>query len=217
MGKINVYLPDELEQRVRDAGLVVSAICQTALRTAVDTLQSLRLRGEGSFTPRLTEILDDLRARAGAEGRQVTAADLFGGIVTHRENLGARALELMGVELPAMKEGRASKGDGSLDDDARAVLADAYRVALEMRHGWIGTEHVVLALAMPASPLAHLFTALGIEPQSLRRQIERLIANPWTTESTPPADLYAIERLDAEVQRLAAELDRLKGRDAPTA
>ena len=35
MGKVNVYLPDDLEVAVRDAGLSVSPVCQAALRDAL--------------------------------------------------------------------------------------------------------------------------------------------------------------------------------------
>ena len=36
MGKINVYLPSELEEAVREAGVPVSNICQAALREAIE-------------------------------------------------------------------------------------------------------------------------------------------------------------------------------------
>ena len=44
-----------------------------------------------------------------------------------------------------------------------------------------------------------------------RRLVDRLVTNPWATRTTPPvADLLTIERLDAAVQELAAEVQRLK-------
>ena len=56
-----------------------------------------------------------------------------------------------------------------------------------------------------------MFEALGIEPRALRRQVDRLIANPWTTRTAPPvADLPTIERLDAAVKELSAEVQRLR-------
>ena len=210
MGKVNVYLPDDLERAVRDAELAMSPICQTALRDAVERITALRERGEGTFTPRLAAILDDARAEAAEEGRQVTAHHLFGAVVKHRENLGARAIESFGVELPSPKPPRGAKGDGQLSADARQILAAAYRIARELRHEHLGTEHVVLALAEPASPIAHLFEALGIAPRALRQQVERLIANPWTTARGETSDLVTLERLDAMVRQLTSELSRLK-------
>jgi post-segregation antitoxin (ccd killing protein) len=212
MGKVNVYLPDDLEQAVRDAGLSVSPVCQLALRRAVDQVTDLRDRGRGPFTARLDAILGDLRAEAAETGRDVTADQLFRGIVEHADNLGARALTMLGVELPARRPARGRAGTGELAADARDVLAAAFKVSLELRHDRIGTEHVVLAFALPESPLAGLFEVLGIEPVALRRQIERLRANPWSTERSEPSDLFTLERLDAAVQELAAELGRLKDR-----
>jgi hypothetical protein len=210
MAKINVYLPDDLERAVRDAGLSVSPICQAALQRAVDRHGGLRDRGRGPLAAPLDAIVDDLRAEAADAGRDVTVYDLFGGIVHHGDNLGARALALLGVELPAKRPGRGRAGVGDLADDAREVLATAYKVALDLRRDRVGPEHVVIAMSMPGSPLAGGFEALGIEPASLRRQVERLVADPTTTETTEPADLFTLERLDAAVQALAAELGRLK-------
>ena len=211
MGKVNVYLPDDLEKSVRDAGLSASPICQTALRDALDRLGALRNEGRGSFTPRLDEVLERARETAASAAREVTPEDLFGAVVEHGENLGARALMMMGVDLPAPKSRKGSGAAGELGAAARQVLASGFRLALEMRHPRLGTEHVVIALASPGSPLMPMFEALGIEPRALRRQVERLIANPWTMETTPPvADLLTIERIDAAVQELSAEVQRLR-------
>src|SRR5687767_14298323 len=103
MAKVNVYLPDDLEHEVRDAGLAVSAICQSALRAALDDLAAAQAGDpeRGRFTSRLAAILDGVKERMAADGKQVSAHELFGAIVRHGENLGTRALTLMGVELPA--------------------------------------------------------------------------------------------------------------------
>jgi ATP-dependent Clp protease ATP-binding subunit ClpC len=217
MGKVNVYLPDDLERDVRDAGLSVSAICQTALRTALDRMAGARAGDaeRAAFTPRLAAILDDAGARTAAEGKPVSALEVLCSIIKHGENLGARALTMLGVELPEKRAVRgAVKGAaGALADDARALLVEATRVALDMRHNYVGTEHVVIACADERS-MRDLFGALGIEQPTIRRQVERLLTNPWTSESEPtaiPAEL--LDRLETEVQRLASELGRLKGEE----
>ena len=42
MPKINVYLPDDLADAVRDTGVPVSAICQRALEQAVRRITAIR-------------------------------------------------------------------------------------------------------------------------------------------------------------------------------
>lgn len=228
MAKVNVYLPDDLEQQVRDAGLSVSPICQAALREAVDRFTALGSAttdrrqlsahtGRGRFTPRLTAVLAAAEEEAAGRTRQVTPLDLLAAIVDHGENLGARVLAAAGVELPApgfRRRGKAAaKGRGELAVETRGVLASAFTVALDLRHDHVGTEHVVLAMAAGAGAAADLFTALGLDERTLRRHVERLIDNPWSTPSAegpaePDPALWV--RLEAEIQRLAAEIDRLK-------
>jgi Clp amino terminal domain, pathogenicity island component len=211
MGKVNVYLPDDLERAVRAAGLSVSAICQTALQEAVTRLEHLRASGQGAFTPRLAAILDIQRAERAQQGRDVTARDLMCGILKHGENLGARAIAAMGVELPAPHHASRANGTGALAPDAVDALAGAYKVSLEMRHNYIGTEHVAIALAAEDSPVHDIFAALGVTDRLLRQQVERMLANPWTTQHVQPQpDPDRFDRLDQEVQRLAAELGRLR-------
>ena len=221
MAKVNVYLPDELEREVREAGLAVSPVCQAALREAVDRLATIRSStsgpadlathgGRGRFTSRLVAILASAEEEAAERGRQVTAADLFGAIVDHGENLGARALAAAGIDLPPpgfrrRARGAAGKGRGELSGEARSVLAAAFLVALDLRHAHVGAEHVVIALAAEASPLADLFGALDVDDRLLRHHVERLLDNPWAT-----GDGGVLGRLETEVQRLAAEIEQLK-------
>lgn len=217
MAKVNVYLPDELEHAAREVGLSMSAVCQAALRDAVDRLAVLRATGDGRgvFTPRLREVIEASTENAAARGAPVGARDLLGGIMFHGENLGARALVMAGVDLPAQRPrggSRARHGTGELTADAREALASAYKVALDMKHAHVGTEHVVIALADESSPLADLFATLGVTARGLRQTVEHLIARPWSTERTASeVSPELIERFDIEVQRLAAELDRLRG------
>jgi ATP-dependent Clp protease ATP-binding subunit ClpC len=83
MPKINVYLPDDLAEAVKDAGVPVSAICQRALERAVRRVTAIREIGAGapldsvpdsptvSFTRRsmtaLQTALDNARAEGAAE------------------------------------------------------------------------------------------------------------------------------------------------------
>lgn len=73
MARVNVYLPDELANRARAAGVSVSAVTQDALRGAlagVDTDRWLdrleRLPGADLGHERVIQALDDARDELGA-------------------------------------------------------------------------------------------------------------------------------------------------------
>jgi hypothetical protein len=210
MGKINVYLPDDLEAEVKAAGVGVSAICQEALRTAVDRVVGARAADptRGGFTPRLAAIIDKRRSQE----RPVEAYDLVCGIVKHGENLGARLLTSFGVELPEPDPTPGRGGAGELTDGARALLEAAARVAIELRHDHVGTEHVVIAAAEGADPLhADMYKVLGVTPRLLREQLDRFLANPWTTATVEPeVDQDFMAKVEAELHRLADEVRELK-------
>jgi len=210
MGKINVYLPDDLESDVKAAGIAVSAVCQGALRSAVDRISGARAGDaeRGGFTPRLAAIIDGRRSQA----RPVEALDLVCAIVEHGENLGARLLTSFGVELPEPDPAPKAAGAGELTPGARALLEAAARVAIELRHDRVGTEHVVIAAAEGADPThADMFKVLGVTPRLLREQLERFLANPWTTHTVEPeVDQDFVAKVEAELHRLADEVRELR-------
>jgi post-segregation antitoxin (ccd killing protein) len=62
MGRANVYLPDDLERRVKAARIPVSEVCQQALLAAVEAAEAER--------PRLGEAVGDLYARGEEAGER---------------------------------------------------------------------------------------------------------------------------------------------------
>lgn len=202
MPKVNVYLPEDLERSVRDAGLPVSAVCQMALRAALHEMDGIHSSGDvsGRFTARLRTIVESAKSRRAA----VAAADLVGELILQGDNLGARVLASLGVELPPpTRPPRTGGNTGSLDRDARRLLADAVRVSYEMQDPAVGTEHVVIAAAS-SPPLATMFSVLGLDDPALRRQVDRM-RRAGTRDST------TLERLEAELARIARDLATLRG------
>lgn len=73
MARVNIYLPDDLAKRAREAGLNVSGIAQEALerelriRATDQWLDSLRDRPRGAEIPRkeLEKIMDEVREESG--------------------------------------------------------------------------------------------------------------------------------------------------------
>ena len=213
MGKVNVYLPDDLERLVRDAGVPVSAVCQAALRAAVDAVAALRDSDRipppepaATLTPRLRQILGTGPA---------TALELLGEIILHGENLGARVLADLGVELPPPRRSRSGASGPRAKPAAaevREVLVAAYRVALELGHDYVGAEHVVIALARPDAPTAELFAALGLDERSVRARVVGLLRNPWRADAPGAGepDARRLDHVEAELRRLTEELAAIR-------
>ena len=96
MPKINVYLPDDLADAVRDTGVPVSAICQRALEQAVRRITAIRrisltdlseadLVGQlSAFTARAVTVLTLARDSAAST---VTTTDLLNGLLDEGSNL----------------------------------------------------------------------------------------------------------------------------------
>ncbi len=114
--KINVYVPDELAEAVKQAGIPVSAVCQRALETAVRRVTAIR---EAVLTPssglstsnRLTHFTD--RARnvvklAVQEARDQSAPEvrtehLLHGILAEGGNLALQVLTAMDIDLDQIR------------------------------------------------------------------------------------------------------------------
>ncbi|MDH6119127.1 Clp protease N-terminal domain-containing protein [Kitasatospora sp. GAS204B] len=107
MPKINVYLPDELAEAVKEAGLSVSPICQRALEQAVRRVTAIREAvahdlgdlgesgGLARFTARARTVLRLAAERAAAEGSpNVGTGHLLAGLLAEGGNL---ALQVLGV------------------------------------------------------------------------------------------------------------------------
>jgi ATP-dependent Clp protease ATP-binding subunit ClpA len=109
--KINVYLPDDLADAVKEAGVPVSAICQRALEAAVRRVTAIREAPLGGadladpagrlaqFTERARTVLklaaDQARA-AGAAG--VSTEHLLGGMLAEGSNLALQVLRALEIE-----------------------------------------------------------------------------------------------------------------------
>jgi ATP-dependent Clp protease ATP-binding subunit ClpC len=111
MPKINVYVPDELAEAIKESGIPVSAVCQRALETAVRRVTAIR---EAVITPstglsasnRLTHFTDrarDVMKLAVARARSQSAAEvgtehLLHGLLAEGGNLALHVLSAMEIE-----------------------------------------------------------------------------------------------------------------------
>jgi ATP-dependent Clp protease ATP-binding subunit ClpC len=191
--KINVYLPDELADAVRDAQIPVSAICQAALERAVRDVASLRASdsappGESSrgpfarFTPRARQAVA-LAEKAAHEQpfSHVATEHLLIGILDEGGNLGLEVLTSLEIEIDDLRtELRASmtasdkpaKEPIPLTPLAKKALELTTLEALQLGHNYIGCEHLLLGLLAVEEGLASkVLRRMGLELRTTRRAV----------------------------------------------
>jgi len=199
--KINVYLPDELAEAVKESGIPVSAICQRALEQAVRRVTAIRQTALGDLTP------DDLadrfphftpRARAaitlavGQAGEQslaiVETRHLLAGIIDEGDNLALHVLRAIDIDPPQVRRDLARSANaeaGGPTDAASQHFSTAVAGALELAvteatslgHNYIGCEHLLLGLVgEPDGTAGQVLRALGAEPRLARRAVSAALA-----------------------------------------
>jgi ATP-dependent Clp protease ATP-binding subunit ClpA len=217
--KINVYLPDDLAEQVRAAGIPVSAVCQQALADAVaasgEDAQGGRL-GEDlsrSFTKRAYGVLADAEKLAGAAGQPPTTVDLVAALV-ESGGLAVVVLESADLEpqdLPDELRARAAQGGaaGALDELAERAVEQARGLG----HSYVGTEHLLLGLT--AGPTREVARAtlkdLGMTHESaLRGVATALSAYTYARDTLTFSGLSAPIR--SALEEIRSRLARLEGR-----
>lgn len=110
MPKINVYLPDELAEAVKDAGVPVSAVCQRALEQAVRRVAAIRESVLGDlddeptgalarFTDRARTVLKLAAERAHDEGAPVLGTEhLLAAMLDEGANFALLVLRAMEID-----------------------------------------------------------------------------------------------------------------------
>ncbi len=211
MPKINVYLPDELADTVKELNIPVSAICQRALEGSVKRITAIRsvtvedLAGGGQqFTERARNVIR-LAAQA-ATGSKITTAHLLDGIVTEGANLALDVLHAIDIEprvLPAKLTFDVAPGSGFASDAANALeLAVVEAVALG--HNYVGCEHLLLGLiAEPDGRAGEVLRGLGTDIKSARRAVQTALAGIVHAKKQQQAAPDAARILEMIMTRLA--------------
>ncbi len=154
-----------------------------------------------NFTPRAQQVLNLARREAdrfhhnyiGAEHVLLGMLKLGQGVaVTVIENAGVNIRELTGKIEESMVAGDYAGTDGSLPYTPRVkrLLTMAGREARELRHTYVGTEHILLALLKDDGGLASdALHAVGLSydaaRQSIMREIDPKFDNPQNESSSP--------------------------------
>ena len=195
MPKINVYLPDDLAEAVKEAGVPVSAICQATLEQAVRRLTMIRqlvasdldIDTLGSSLPRFTDKARTVFGLAADQARGaavplVGTEHLLGGLLAEGSNLALPVLHAMDIETSAVKAelDRAAVGShpGGPDAGRRisgplgTALVGAVAAANALGHNYIGCEHLLLGLiAEPDGSAGRILRSQGAEIRLTRRSV----------------------------------------------
>jgi ATP-dependent Clp protease ATP-binding subunit ClpA len=142
--KINVYLPDDLADAVKEMGVPVSAICQRALEASVRRVTAIRQAALGDVTledtaGRLahftanarTAVAAGVRAALASGAREVGTEHLLAGILAGTANLAVIVLDSMEIERGALRQALAQHGVTA--EAAAAVVAGEQAEPAEQR------------------------------------------------------------------------------------
>ncbi|MEV7006250.1 Clp protease N-terminal domain-containing protein [Streptosporangium sp. NPDC051022] len=200
MPKINVYLPDELAEAVKEAGVPVSAVCQRALEQAVRRITAIRETGLSApdldggsarfanFAPRartaITLAAEQARAAKTAE---VGTEHLLSGMLAEGSNLALQILRAMEIDPEQVRYelARLAPRETVAADDAALRFSESAAGALEltvtdaiaMGHNYVGCEHLLLGLiAEPSGVAGHVLRSLGADPRLTRRAVTAALA-----------------------------------------
>jgi ATP-dependent Clp protease ATP-binding subunit ClpA len=175
--KINVYLPDDLADAVKETGVPVSAICQRALEASVRRVTAIRQATLGQVhvddpAGRLAHFTAKARTAVGLAVRSAQAAGsavvgtehLLAGLLAEGTNLALVIVTSMEIEPSAIRAalaatgvtfptpgapGQAGGSGGGLrfSGPAANALELAVTEAVGLGHNYIGCEHLLLGLA----------------------------------------------------------------------
>jgi len=206
MPKINVYLPDDLADAVRDTGVPVSAICQRALEQAVRRTTAIRqailtdLEVAGlaerlpHFTARAVAVVTLAFERAKQSGAaNISTGDLLHGMLAEGANLGLKILTAMeippsaltaptGAEPSMPDPATAAAGAGGsaglrFSAAAAAAIALAVTEAIGLGHNYVGCEHLLIGLSgEPDGAAGTLLRAQGADAKATRRAVATILA-----------------------------------------
>lgn len=201
MPKINVYLPDDLAEAVRESGVPVSLICQRALEQTVRRVTAVRATALGNldaadplgrlshFTGRARTVIGLAVEQARAQGAQIVGTEhLLGGLLAEGHNMALHVLRAEEIEpgqvahdllgRPTAEPGAAGAGTTrQFSTHAANALELTVTEAIAFGHNYIGSEHLLLGLVIePDGTAGHILRALGAEPRATRRAVAAALA-----------------------------------------
>ena len=134
------------------------------------------------------------------------------GMIQEGEGVAAKALESLGISLEAVREqveeiiGRGSQqptGHIPFTPRAKKVLDLSLREAKQLRHNYIGTEHILLGLIREGEGVAaQVLVKLGADLNRVRQQVIQLLTGYKGKDEVRFAEV--------PIRRLAVNIDRFQ-------
>jgi len=154
------------------------------------------------FTDRARRVMVRAEDEATMLGHdKIGTGHMLVGVVGERDGVGAQALEAMGVSLESVRtqvgeiigcgeqpppsyRDRLSVPEGipfqlymPLTPGAKKVIEHTLRAGLELRHNYIGTEHILLGLAREGDGVAaQVLMKFGADVNRIREQVVRQLS-----------------------------------------
>ena len=113
---------------------------------------------------------------------EIAPEHLLLGLTAIERGTGGKALAAQGIDLERVRgelgEPVREPGRGRLPftQETKDVLEGALRQALELKHTWVGSEHILLSLLEAGGRPVELLEKLGATPDAMRADVERLLA-----------------------------------------
>jgi ATP-dependent Clp protease ATP-binding subunit ClpC len=232
-----VYLPDDLADAVREAGIPVSAVCQRALEQAVRRVTAIRetaltdLNGVSLTEAGVPEGLTQLTARArevlrlsierAAGESAVGSGHILAGMLAEGRNLGLGVLRSMDIEparverdltqRPLAEAGSEAAEGRRFSGPAANALEQAVSEATALGHNYVGCEHLLIGLvAEPDGVAGQVLRTLGAEPRLTRRAVAAAVAGyaHLKTQAPQPQE----DKVEEAIRPLIARIERLEAR-----
>jgi ATP-dependent Clp protease ATP-binding subunit ClpA/post-segregation antitoxin (ccd killing protein) len=232
MPKVNVYLPDDLADSVKDTGLPVSAICQRALEQSVKRVTAIRAVAVGDlegldptaglnhFTQRAKDVVKLAIAHAQERAAvEIGTRDLLHGLLAEGTNLALHVLRSIEVEpANALREvERASVDEGGRAVRMSTTAANALELtvveALLLGHNYVGCEHLLLGLvAEPDGTGGQVLRGLGVESRSARQAVTAALSGYVHLRANQGGADPVATALGKALEPILQRLDRLEER-----
>lgn len=190
------------------------------------------------FTPGWKEVMRQSRNEAGRLGHDYIGPEHFLlGIIRKGEGLAVQTLLNMDIDLEEVKlelERMLEVGKGPTvgifpqNNEAKKVIETARNIARQMKHNWIGTEHLLLALIKEEDTQpARCLKNFSVDFKRVQREVLNLIegntaanakgagAAPGKTESPEKSKTPALDTFGRDLTQLVREgkLDPVIGRE----